>query len=73
MSGSVEVVLEVALVGADGQTMDTSNGSSSTDGGPTFYTMEASALPANAGLKVALVTDAQTTTIPFDLKNIPLP
>jgi len=73
MAGSVEAVLEVALVGADGQTIDTSNGSSSTDGGPTFYTMEASAMPANAGFKVALVTDATTTTIPFDLKNIPLP
>jgi hypothetical protein len=60
-------------VGADVQAIDTSNGSSSTDNGPTFYTMETAAMPANAALKITLVTDATTTTIPFDLKNIPLP
>jgi hypothetical protein len=30
-------------------------------------------LPAKVGLKVTLLTDAKTITVPLDLKDIPLP
>jgi hypothetical protein len=73
LAGSSEAVQEIELVDADGKTVETSKSSWSMGNGPKTYSMQANTMPAKPALKVTLITDSTIATIPFDLKDIPLP
>lgn len=73
MTGNADSVEGIELVDADGKTVETSKGSFTMNGGPRSYSLQANAMPAKPALKVTLVTGSTITTIPFDLKDIPLP
>jgi hypothetical protein len=75
VAGTTDVVLDISLADALGNKVDTNRMSESMGGGPTTYHLSAATgdLPAKTGLKVTLLTDAKPLTVPFDLKDIPLP
>ena len=63
---------DFALKDADGKTVPTCTNSYMMNGSKE-YTLQANKMPAKPSLKVTLVTGSTTTTVPFDLKDIPLP
>ncbi len=75
LTDGAEAVLHVALLDADGQAIATNMGWSSLNGGAKMYTLtlQAGTIPAKAGLKVTLLSDAKIMAVPFDLKDIALP
>lgn len=72
MTDGAEAVKAIELVDADGKTVPTCTNSYMMDGSKE-YTLQANKMPAKPSLKVTLVTGSTTTTVPFDLKDIPLP
>ena len=74
-SGNVDALLDAELVDADGKPIRVLRSSMQIGHGPRTYSLRAARgeLPAKVGLKLKLLTDAQVTTVPLALKDIPLP
>jgi hypothetical protein len=75
LEGNAGVVLNVELVDDKGAVVPTMGGSSQMGNGPVIreLTVQSKTLPDKAGLKITVLEDAKTVTVPIDLKDIPLP
>ena len=74
IDGNVDAALAASMVDASGKAIDC-HSSVRTDGRATrqqSLTAEKQ-LPAKAGLKLEVLTGAKVVTVPFELKDIPLP
>jgi hypothetical protein len=71
---SEEKVQELWLETAAGERIETGGSSSSTSGGVVLKQVAAkAAIPKDAVLAVSLFTDKAIVSVPFDLKEVPLP
>jgi formylglycine-generating enzyme required for sulfatase activity len=64
----------VEFLDADGKRLDTNGVSSSSFGGKTIlYASFPAKVPADAVVKIYLVTEKSVVTVPFEFKDVPLP
>jgi len=72
--GNTDALVDVELVDSAGKEIQSSSGSVRMGSGPRTYHVEAMGkLPPKAGLKLKVLTGAKSTTVPLELKDIPLP
>ena len=74
VEGNADALLDVALIDADGKALETGRGWTRINDSATYeLTSMNGELPAKVGLKITLLKDAKLLSVPFDLKDIPLP
>ena len=67
-------LLQVRILDSSGEEVDVSSRSSSTTQGETIMILAPNEPPpADAALELTLITKKSTVSVPFELKNIPLP
>ena len=74
IEGKVEAILATIMVDASGNTVRCLSGFDTVAGGIKRLSLTVrSKLPDKAGLKLAVLSDAKVVTVPFELKDVPLP
>lgn len=67
-------IQSLEFIGKDGEPLHISSRSSSTRGESTIMVLQpAEPIPPDAPLQLVLLTDKSRMTVPFELKNVPLP
>jgi hypothetical protein len=73
LAGVLDAVLEVDVVDAGGKSIKAGHMSSGSDTEMSYVVQSEDTLPADAKLKLTVITDRRDVEVPFRLENIPLP